>query len=64
MNVYFLFSFLCVGVCVCACVLRRNSRWPPKMEGKQFLGKVASGLCRYPVGQKFGQNHYLTPFLK
>ena len=24
--------------------------------GKQFLGKVASTLCRYPVGQTFCQN--------
>ena len=24
-----------------------------KMAGKQFLRKVASRLCNYPVGQKF-----------
>ena len=24
-----------------------NSRWPPKVAGKRFLGKVASRLCRY-----------------
>ena len=23
------------------CVVRRNSRWPPKMAGKHFLGKVS-----------------------
>ena len=27
-------------------VLCRNSRWPPKMVGKRFLGKVACRLCR------------------
>ena len=26
-------------------VLHRNSRLPPKMAGKRFLGKVASRLC-------------------
>ena len=26
------------------CILRRNSRWPPKMSGKRFLGKVTSKL--------------------
>ena len=26
------------------------------MAEKQFLGKVANRLCRYPVGQKFCQN--------
>ena len=35
------------------CALRRNSRWPPKVAGKQFLGKVASRLWRYPAGQEF-----------
>ena len=35
------------------CVLCRNSRWLPKIVGKQFQGKVTSGLCRYPGGQKF-----------
>ena len=34
------------------CISCRNSRWPPKMAGKQFLRKVASRLCRYPTGQK------------
>ena len=24
------------------CILRRNSRWPPKTAGNRFLGKVAS----------------------
>ena len=38
------------------CVLRRNSRWPPKVVGKQFLKKVASRLWRYPAGQKFCRN--------
>ena len=33
--------------------LRRNSRWLPNMAGKQFSGKLASVLCRYPVGKKF-----------
>ena len=35
------------------------SRWPPKVPGKRFLQKVASRLCRYPVGQKFCQNRSL-----
>ena len=35
------------------CLLCRNSRWPPKVAGQQFLRKGASRLCRYPVGQKF-----------
>ena len=34
----------------------KNPRWPPKMAGKWFLGKVASWLCTYPVGQKFRRN--------
>ena len=38
------------------CILRRNSRWPSKVTGKQFFGKVANRLCRYPVGQKFRRN--------
>ena len=33
--------------------LTRNSRRPSKIGGKRFLGKVASRLWRYPVGQKF-----------
>ena len=39
------------------CILCRISRWPPKVVGKQFLRKVSSRLCRYPVGQKFCRNH-------
>ena len=39
------FGFFCL---VFVLHLRRNSRWPPKMVGKQFLGKDAS---RYPMGQ-------------
>ena len=35
------------------CILRRNSRWPPKVAGKRFLLKVASRLFIYPVGPKF-----------
>ena len=38
------------------CILRRNSRWPPKMVGKRFLGKVPSTLCIYPASQKFHRN--------
>ena len=30
------------------------------MIGKLLLGKVASRLCRYPVGQKFRQNHSIS----
>ena len=26
--------------------LRRNSRWPPKVAGKRFLGIVVSRFCR------------------
>ena len=46
-NYYYFFFF---------CVLHRNSRWPPKVAGKQFLQKVARRLCRSPVGQKFCRN--------
>ena len=38
------------------CILHRNSKWSPKVAGKQLLGKAASRICRYPVGQKFRQN--------
>ena len=41
-------------------VLRRNSRWPQKVAGKQFLGKVASRLCRYHVGQNFRRNRSIS----
>ena len=54
-------------VCLCFyilfyffCVLRRNSRWPPKVSGKQFWGKVPNRLCRYPVGQKFRRNRSIS----
>ena len=30
------------------------------MAGKQFLQKVASILCRYPVGQKFPRNRSIS----
>ena len=33
--------------------LRRNSRRPPKVVGKLFLGKLASRFFKYTVGQKF-----------
>ena len=42
------------------CVLRRNSRWPPKMVRKQHLREVASGLFRYTMHQKFRQNRTIT----
>ena len=38
------------------CIVRRNSKWPPEVAGKLFLGKVTSRLCRYPVGKKFCRN--------
>ena len=38
------------------CVLRRNSKWPPKVARKQVLEKVTSRFCRYSVGQKFHRN--------
>ena len=33
-----------------------------KGGGGRFLGKVASTLCRYPVGQKFRRNHSISVF--
>ena len=42
------------------CVLRRNSKWPQKMEGKRFLEHVASRICRYPVDQIIRQNHSVS----
>ena len=30
------------------------------MAGKRFLGKLASTLCSYPVGQKFCQNRSIS----
>ena len=42
------------------CILRRNSRWPPKLAGKRFLRKLASRLCRYPAAQKFRQNRSIS----
>ena len=41
---------------MCFRVLRRNSRWLPKLERKRFLGKATSIFCRHPVGQKCCQN--------
>ena len=32
----------------------------PKMAGKQFLGSLASRLCRYPVGQNFHRNCFIS----
>ena len=40
--------------------VRRNSRWSPKVAGKQFLRKNASRLCRYPVDQKFCWNRSIS----
>ena len=40
------------------CVLRRNSRQPPKVVGKGFMGKVASRFRKNLVIQKFRRNHY------
>ena len=34
----------------------RNSRWPPKAVGKQFLQKFIIRVCIFPVDQKFGRN--------
>ena len=31
-----------------------------KSGGKRFLGKVASTICRYPVGHKFCRNHCIS----
>ena len=36
-----LFIFLFIFF-LCVCVLCRNSKWPPKVVGKRFLGKIAS----------------------
>ena len=46
------------------CISRRNSRWPPKVAGKRFLGKVTSRLCRYPVGEKFRRNRSISHGLR
>ena len=42
------------------CVLRRNSRWPPKVVGKHFFQIVASRLGLYPVGKKFRRNRSIS----
>ena len=42
------------------CILCRNLRWPPKMEGKWVLWKATSRLSRKPAGQKFCQNHSIS----
>ena len=42
------------------CILYRNSRWPLKVAGKQFLRNVASRLCKYPASQTFRQNRSLS----
>ena len=39
MNPVCLFFLLIYFFFVCVCVLRRNSRWPPKVVGKQFFTK-------------------------
>ena len=49
-------NLVCLFICFFFFLLRRNSRWPPTVAGKGFLQKVASKLCRYPVGQKFHRN--------
>ena len=41
------------GGCSLQVQINVNSRWPPKMVGKPFLGKIARGVCRYPGGIKF-----------
>ena len=38
------------------CVLRRNSRWTPKMAGKPFFAKRRHQTVKIPWGQKFCQN--------
>ena len=44
----------------CFYLLRSNSRWPPKISGKQFLDTFASSLCRNPVCQKFRRNRSIS----
>ena len=52
MCIFFVYFFFCF------CDLHnRNFRWPPKLAGKWFLGKITSRLCRYPGGKKICQNH-------
>ena len=41
-------------------ILRRNSRWPPKMAGKLFLRKVASRQSKYSGGKKFRRNRSIS----
>ena len=39
------------------CILHKNSRWPPKIAGKYFLGK---SRIRYPGCQKLPQNRSIS----
>ena len=41
---------------MCFYILRRDSRWTPKVAGKRFLGKAINRLHRYAAGQKFLRN--------
>ena len=41
-------------------ILRRNSKWPPKVAGKQILGKVVNRLWIYPADQKFCRNRSIA----
>ena len=45
-------------------IQRRNSRWPPKVVGNIVLQNITSGLCIYPVGQKFCRNRSIAPFAR
>ena len=42
------------------CISHRNSRWPPKVAGKQFLQNVADRLHRYPADQKIRPNRSIS----
>ena len=39
----FIFLFICLIFFACYAEILK---WPPKVAGKQFLGKIASSLCR------------------
>ena len=47
--------FLCVYVCC-----TQKFKMAAKMVGKRFLGKVTSTICRYPGGQKFRRNRFIS----
>ena len=53
-------NLVCLFIWGFFCVLCRNSKWPPKVVGKQFLGKIASRLSRQPAGQKFRGNRSIS----